>query len=780
MRAHRTTPLAALALLGAAACHDQPTHAADAYPSTTPRLAIADAARGGTPGFYWLTPTVPTAPATFPGAFDAAALPALAVEVCALDAAGDACLGARVARYTATTSPSAQQLRADTVRQHYVVYWNTSVSTGAAVTAGRRYRARVVRTAAGATRELGFTDVQVVASSGELSGVDRTRYAAIVRGQQLTLRFRVEAAPPDENEMVPASLVREVAERLVATVATDDSAAVEREVAGILGAFVPLYGVAQLPAAMAQLASGRPAGFDFQVTLIARALREGSRTSVDSFLAAASAAGASRHTGGAISRATLAAALAPLAARTEHPVGEVLPATVLAISRARAAGAAGADPVWGDGQLVALQTTLLRDAVHLAGDEGTSTPAASARPVASRAAAATIAGGGLPSFVSPGKMLLNFKTGLVGREIGMPLTWFQAVPASVCASVLMNSYRFRVEATPTTVARRGLDLPTASDAVAQLSFDFTPNAAGAQVLSAIGCVLPPFGAAPGKGVQWSLRGELPAHGAIEAQGAVTDATGRARARYATIEEVVPEAMRALAKEATGTLDVRATGLVPGWSSLEKSVGAGVLNPTDAGVRLAVKHYEWPRAVQVEFEAGFIGRVLTATSQWDVGQRASFRLTRREHATAMEYYGEGPAAYTHYRPTGSVNGCALQPAHTVSGRLGFGLVAFPAGNTGGLLGMINVVEPIAIEHWTAHCPPPAPPAPIQSSVGGFGLLASAVYGPVEPGPLLFLSRNPVSEWQVVRPGVLRGVQSRTVSTVIGPVQEQSTFTLTLIP
>jgi hypothetical protein len=779
-------PLGALALL--VACHDQPTRPG-AAPAVAPHLAIADAARGGTAGFYWLTPTVPTAPATFPGTFETGALASLAVEVCALDAAGAACAGAPVARYTATTTPSAQQVRVDSVRQHFVVYWNTAVGAGPAVSAGQRYRARVLRATAGASRELGFTDVQVVATSGELAGVDRARYAAVVRGQQLALRFRVEVAPPSDDETVPASVVREVAERLVATVAGGDPAAVEQEVRDVLGAFVPLFGAGELDAARAHVAGGQPAGFDFQVALIARALREGSRTSVDNFLAAANVAGASMQAGGAISRASLAAALAPLAARTEHPVGEVLPATVLAISRARATGVAGADPVWGDGQLDALQTTLLMYAVYLAGDEGAPAAPSAMRTAPLRAsavharAATRMAGVKLPSFVSPGKMVLNFKTGLVGKQIGMPLTWFQAVPASVCASVLMNSYRFAVEATPTKVGRRGLDQPTASDAVAQLTFDFTPNAAGAQFLSAIGCALPPFGAAPGKGVQWSLRGELPAHGALESQGTVTDATGRARARYATVEEVVPEPMRALAKEATGTLDVRATGLVPGWSSLEKSVGAGVLNPTDAGVRLSVKHYDWPQRLRLDWEIAFSGSPLYPGLITNVGQRGTMTLTRREHATAMEYVGTGPVTYTHFDFTGNTSptGCPLVPTRTQSGQLGFALIAFTGPQAdGGLLGMPFEVEGApSVEHFNFECPPPR--GAIASSHGGFGLMLMSVYEPLPPGPLVFLGKNPAHEWSVVGSGVMRATLSRPVPTRLPtPVTERSTYTITLVP
>ena len=70
----------------------------------------------------------------------------------------------------------------------------------------------------------------------------------------------------------------------------------------------------------------------------------------------------------------------------------------------------------------------------------------------------------------------------------------------------------------------------------------------------------------------------------------------ARATYLTVGEPVPVLLQQnqLQQSATGTVDVRATGLVPGWSNLERAVGAGVLNPTDAGVRLNVLYYEFPK------------------------------------------------------------------------------------------------------------------------------------------------------------------------------------------
>ena len=67
-----------LALLaGLLSCTDQ-ARMTGLRPSALPAHVIVDEARGGQPEFFWLPPTVPTAPTTT-GAFDAGALAELAV-----------------------------------------------------------------------------------------------------------------------------------------------------------------------------------------------------------------------------------------------------------------------------------------------------------------------------------------------------------------------------------------------------------------------------------------------------------------------------------------------------------------------------------------------------------------------------------------------------------------------------------------------------------------------------------------------------------------------------
>ncbi len=183
---HRSPRWAALALVAlfASACADDPIspHVA-AVPAPLP--AILDAARGGSPEFYWLRPTVATAPA-FSGAFDAGALAELAVEVCRLNTNGS-CAGSAVERFTSTSLPAASQLRLAPGDGFYQARWLTS-RTG--VRSGETYRVRALR----GVHDLGHVDVQVVRRPADLPQVDTAQFTGVVQGEIFPIRFRLEQA----------------------------------------------------------------------------------------------------------------------------------------------------------------------------------------------------------------------------------------------------------------------------------------------------------------------------------------------------------------------------------------------------------------------------------------------------------------------------------------------------------------------------------------------------------------------------------------------------------
>jgi hypothetical protein len=175
-------PLSLLAFVIVAGCSDRELPSSPIV-SGAPLLSIADGARGGHPEFFWLPPTVPTAPAAS-GSFDAGALGELAVEICQLDGDGQ-CTSPLLERLTSTSMPIPERVQLDAQREYYTVNWMTGPSH---IDHSLFYRVQVLR----GTTVLGHLDVDPVKNTPQLSGVDRSKYVGVVAGQQLTLRFRLQ------------------------------------------------------------------------------------------------------------------------------------------------------------------------------------------------------------------------------------------------------------------------------------------------------------------------------------------------------------------------------------------------------------------------------------------------------------------------------------------------------------------------------------------------------------------------------------------------------------
>ncbi len=165
---------------GAARLPDVVTRSVTA-PAAASTPAAGYAGSSTDPDFLWLAPTVATSPATT-GPFDATLLDALAVEICELTASG-ACSTPLVQRFTSITPIP---LVLDSSREFYTADWLAQVSPAPF------YRVRVLR----AGRELGTIDVDVVDRTADLAGVDAARYIGVVRGESLTIRFRVQRPTP--------------------------------------------------------------------------------------------------------------------------------------------------------------------------------------------------------------------------------------------------------------------------------------------------------------------------------------------------------------------------------------------------------------------------------------------------------------------------------------------------------------------------------------------------------------------------------------------------------
>ncbi|HEX8391919.1 MAG TPA: Ig-like domain-containing protein [Longimicrobium sp.] len=158
-------------------------------PDGGPALAIADAAHtAAAPGFYFLPPTVKGAAPT--GTFDAALQPR--VEICELS--GSAC-GAAVAAYTFGTGLSSVKL--DAAGQNYSVNWNAPGK----LNPDRFYRIQVFV----GTFRLGYADVDVVRNGKEKNAVDETQFIALMPGQTLPIKFRIETGIAAALVVSPAS-----------------------------------------------------------------------------------------------------------------------------------------------------------------------------------------------------------------------------------------------------------------------------------------------------------------------------------------------------------------------------------------------------------------------------------------------------------------------------------------------------------------------------------------------------------------------------------------------
>jgi hypothetical protein len=168
-----------LLIAALSACRDDPTGPRLLEVQSGPGAAILDAARGGTPGFYFLPPLVPQpSPA---GVFDPSLAPV--VRICLLS--GGEC-ASTLATFTTTSGPGSETVRVDEVAEHYVVNWHTGRFT---LVSNGIYRIQV---SVGAVL-LGYADVEVAANAKDLKNIDTSQSGGLVEGGTLPIKFRMEA-----------------------------------------------------------------------------------------------------------------------------------------------------------------------------------------------------------------------------------------------------------------------------------------------------------------------------------------------------------------------------------------------------------------------------------------------------------------------------------------------------------------------------------------------------------------------------------------------------------
>lgn len=173
-------------------------------PFARPEFAISDAVHeGGTPGFFFLPPMV--AQPTFSGTFDADITtlnPAIAV--CDVTNGPDAHCGGTggtpaIVVFTTTSTPA---ITVDLSTPQYQVNWDTKA---AGFVAGSTYRLHVMAGASGARRELGFADVLLTTTPGQVKHVATGDLVVLKDGRTVAVDFRIETGIPGDLAVTAAS-----------------------------------------------------------------------------------------------------------------------------------------------------------------------------------------------------------------------------------------------------------------------------------------------------------------------------------------------------------------------------------------------------------------------------------------------------------------------------------------------------------------------------------------------------------------------------------------------
>src|SRR3989454_9821509 len=191
------------ALLAVAACSPDGRLTA---PRPGPAFDISDAVHeGGTPGFFFLPPLV-AQPATG-GAFDAdIATLNPQVAICDITLGPDADCGGSsegatpaIVVYTSTSTPA---ITVVPTASTYSVNWDTKLE---GFVTDHTYRAHVAAGGNGARRELGFADVVLTTTPGQVKDLATGDLISLNDGRTLPIRFRIESGIPGALAVTAAS-----------------------------------------------------------------------------------------------------------------------------------------------------------------------------------------------------------------------------------------------------------------------------------------------------------------------------------------------------------------------------------------------------------------------------------------------------------------------------------------------------------------------------------------------------------------------------------------------
>jgi hypothetical protein len=176
-RRPRVLSVVALLLLLSSACNDSLTPSVTSTPERSGAWLVSSAAVQTSPGFAFLPPIAPAARPT--GAFD----PTLSPVVTVCEWLGQRCASPPLAEFDVNGGGS-ERVRVSE-DEHYVVNWSTA---GVAPDLARTYR--IIVKVAGV--ELGHASVVVVRNGSDKKSVDPALSMAVVSGQTLPIKFRIE------------------------------------------------------------------------------------------------------------------------------------------------------------------------------------------------------------------------------------------------------------------------------------------------------------------------------------------------------------------------------------------------------------------------------------------------------------------------------------------------------------------------------------------------------------------------------------------------------------
>src|SRR5438094_7780703 len=195
--------LVATWLLAVAACSSDRHLTA---PGTRPAFDISDAVHGGgTPGFFFLPPLVPQP--TIGGTFDTdIATLNPQVAICDITLGPDTDCGGSsegatpaIIVYTTTSTPA---ITLAPTAAAYSVNWDTKLE---GFVTDHTYRAHVAAGGIGARRELGFADVLLTTTPGQVKDLATGDLISLNDGRTLPIRFRIESGIPGTLAVTAAS-----------------------------------------------------------------------------------------------------------------------------------------------------------------------------------------------------------------------------------------------------------------------------------------------------------------------------------------------------------------------------------------------------------------------------------------------------------------------------------------------------------------------------------------------------------------------------------------------